>query len=140
MGRGKAPKIVEEARAAGAKTKDEINEFIRQKRLTQGLNKGKGQSGTMLEQYAAEQGRTVSPYLGDNTGPSPLLVQPTEKPIGAPLTPSSAQATAAFTSATREQTDALLETLRKQEGNSAQMLAELKRGPGRPGSPLIGSY
>jgi TP901 family phage tail tape measure protein len=119
MGRGKGPRIVQEARAAGANSMEEINAFIRQKRLTESMNASGG--GTLLEQQARARDLAASPLADIGAAaPSPLLGKPAAASGGV-------EAAAAFTMATREQTDALTETLRKTERNTGLLVEALRQ-------------
>lgn len=124
LGKGEGPRAVREARAAGATTLEEINAHIRMTRAQQGAKPfsvaptaaAPKAPGTMLEQYASEQARQTSPLMAE--GGSVM---------------------AAYAAATQTQTDALLETLYKQEKNTSELVALMKRGgPTRTPNALAG--
>jgi TP901 family phage tail tape measure protein len=113
MGTGEGPAIVRRARARGATTQAELSALIGQE-LT-------GKANRPLAERAQEAGSLEAANLLLRPGLDART--PGRPSVLLPQTPAEGAAAAA----TKEQTAALLETLRKQEANTAKMAEQMAR-------------
>jgi hypothetical protein len=109
-GRGIGPAIVRRARAKGAQTESEISALVWEELR-----------GKPAAEQAAERGHVEAANTLLRPGLDP--VKPGRPMVLLPETPTESAAAAA----TKEQTAMLLETLRKQETNTAKMAEQMAR-------------